>query len=227
MEKCSIIKGTMKEKPRLLIVDDELDQSKLIQNCFLRKDFQVFTAETGELAVASIKKHKPDLILLDLKLPGSVKGKDVLRSLREYDKKTKVIIITGDLLPPAEVKELTELGLAELVSKPVDLEDLEKIVRRALEESYPNAVRFEKVVPKKEAPVASLRRIVHDLANIASDISSKCELYILNEEEGLNKNRSERERLDETVNILKSVLNQSERLTDIVKKLSSFAKKEI
>jgi hypothetical protein len=82
-------------------------------------------------------------------------------------------------------------------------------------------------VPKKEAPVASLRRIVHDLANIASDISSKCELYILNEEEGLNKNRSERERLDETVNILKSVLNQSERLTDIVKKLSSFAKKEI
>ena len=227
-EKYSIIKDMQEQKPRLLVVDDEPDQWGSIKNYFSRRNFLVFTAETGEAALVSIKKNKPDLVLLDMKLFGSMEGKDVLRILRQSDKNTKVAIVTGDVLDEQEMQEITDLGIVDFLFKPVDVVTLENVIKKVLEHSYPKAIRFEAIKPKNEKlEDTSLRRISHDLSNITSDIANKCELYLLDEEEGLNKDKSEKERLAETTNILKAVLKQTERLTDIIKKLSSLAKKEI
>ena len=227
LEKYSIIKGTMEEKPKLLVVDDEPDQCISIKNYFSRRNFLVFTAESGEEALTAIKEKRPDLVLLDIKLAGSMSGKDVLKELRQYDKDTKVSIVTGDVLSEQDIKEITNLGIVELISKPVVLEDLDKVIRKVLEQSYPKSMRYEELKPKQEPMKVSLRRIAHDLSNVTGDIANKCELYILDTEEGLKKDKSEKERLNESISILKSVLKQAERLTDIVKKLSSLAKKEL
>jgi len=226
MEKCVIIKNMVEYKPKLLVVDDELDQCESIKSYFSKRNFLVFTTATGEEALSLIKENKPDLVLLDMKLPG-MDGRDVLRILREYDKDTKVAMVTGDILNEREIQEITDLGIVEFITKPVEFHVLEKIIKKVLEESYPKAIRFEEIKPQEESVEVSLRRISHDLSNITSDIANKCELYILDTEEGLNKDKSEKERLDEAINILKSVLKQTERLTDIVKKLSSLAKKEL
>lgn len=227
LTKYSIIKGMKEEKPKLLVVDDEPDQCISIKNYFSRRNFQVFTAESGEEALTLIKENKPDLVLLDMKLSGGMDGKGVLQALRRHDKKTKVAVVTGDILSEEKTREIIDLGIVELVNKPVVFEELDKIIRKVLEDSYPKAIRFEEIKPKEDSIDVSLRRIVHDLSNITSDIANKCELYILDTEEGLNKDKNEKERLDEAIDILKSVLKSAERLTDLVKKLSSLAKKEL
>jgi len=218
----------VEHKPLLIVVDDEVDQCDSLKNYFSRRNFLVFTAATGEGALALIKENKPDLVLLDMKLEGNMDGKDVLQILRESDKETKVALVTGDILSEHEMQEIADLGIVEFLHKPVDMQTLEGVIKKVLQESYPRAVRFEAIKPKEEESVeVSLRRIAHDLSNITSDIASKCELYILDTEEGLNKDKGEKARLDEAIDILKSVLKQTERLTDVVKKLSSLAKKEL
>lgn len=217
----------MEEKPKLLVVDDEVDQCESITHYFSRRNFTVFSAGTGEEALRLIKENKPDLVLLDMKLEGNLEGRDVLRILRETDKDTKVAMITGDVFTEEEMQEIADLGIVDFLHKPIDVQTLEGVIKKVLERSYPKAVRFEVIKAKEPTEDVSLRRISHDLSNITSDIANKCELYLLDEEEGLNKNKSEKERLAESTNILKAVLKQTERLTDIVKKLSSLAKKEL
>jgi len=227
MEKCVIIKNTMEQKPKLLVVDDEIEQCTFIKNYFSRRNFLVFTAATGEGALTIIKENKPDLVLLDMKLEGNMDGKDVLQILRQTDKETKVALVTGDILSEHEIQEIADLGIVEFLNKPVDMQTLEGIIKKVLQENYPTAIRLEVIKPKEESIEVSLKRINHELANITNDIVSKCELYLLDTEEGLNKDKSEKARLDEAIDILKSVLKQTERLTDVVKKLSSLAKKEL
>lgn len=228
MEKCSIIKNMTERKPTLLVVDDEIDQCDSIKSYFSKRNFLVFTANTGEEALSLIRENKPDLVLLDVKLNGNMNGKDVLRILRESDKDTKIALITGDILIEQEMQEIADLGVVDFLRKPVDMQTLEGIIKKVLQENYPAAIRLEEIKPTKdESPEVSLRRIAHDLSNITSDIANKCELYILDTEEGMNKDKSEEERLDEAIEILKSVLKSSGRLADLVKKLSSLAKKEL
>jgi len=214
------------QKPKLLMVDDEADQRESFKSYFSRRNFLVLTASSGEESLALIKENKPDLVLLDMKFSGKMDGKDVLRLLREYDKDTKVAIVSGDILSEQTIQEITDLGIVEFLIKPVDFKTLEKVIKKVLESKYPEAVRFEEIKPKEESIHIFLRRLSHDLSNIASDIANKCELYILDTEEGVNKDKSEKERLDEALNILKSVLKSTERLAELVKRMSSLTKKE-
>lgn len=227
MKKCSIIKGKMEEKPKLLVVDDEVDIRESLVNHFSRRNFKVSAACTGEEALRLIKEEKPDLVILDMKLEGNLEGKDVLRILRETDKDTKVAMVTGAVLSEEELQDIADLGIVDFVHKPVDIQTLDVLIQKVLERSYPKAVKFEVIKAKEPEEDTSLRRLSHELSNITSDIVNKCELYILDEEEGLNKKKTEKERLAETTDILKAVLKQKERLTGIVQKLSSLAKKEI
>jgi len=227
IEKYSIIKGMTEIKPKLLVVDDEPDQCSSIKRYFSRRNFIVFTAESGEDALKSINENKPDLVLLDIKLASNMDGKDVLRLLRDSGNQTKVAMITGDVLDENAMQEIADLGIVDFLHKPVDVLTIESVVKKALRSAYPETMHFEAIKHQEEPVDASLRRIAHDLSNITSDIANKCELYILDTEEGLNEEKSEKERLNESMDILKSVLKQTERLTDIVKKLSLLAKKEL
>ena len=202
--------------PKLLVVDDEPDQYNSIKSYFSRRNFLVFTASAGEEALNLIKENKPDLVLLDLKLSGNLNGKDILSLLREYDKKTKVLVITGDILNRSKTKELKALGVAKLLDKPVDFKTLERSIEQILKKEYPKPGHLKTAKLQKKSSQGNLS---HDLSNIASDISNKCELFILDTEEGLNKDKSEKERLEEATNILRSVLKSTERLTDLIKKI--------
>jgi len=208
------------------MVDDEVDQRESFKNYFSRRNFLILTASTGEESLALIKKNKPDLVLLDMKLAGNMNGKDVLRQLRKHDKNTKVAVVSGDILSKQTIREITDLGIAEFLVKPVDFKTLEKVIKKVLKSKYPEAVRFKAIKPKGESVHIFLRRLSHDLSNIASDISNKCELYLLDTEEGVNKDKSEKERLDEAINVLKSVLRLTDRLAELVQRMSSLIKRE-
>ena len=227
MEKYSIIKNMKEEKPKLLVVDDEESQSDSIKAYFSRRNFSVFTAATGEEALANIKDHKPDLILLDIKLAGAMDGRDVLSALRRHDKETKVIVITGNMLSQERIQEIKEMGIIDFLLKPVEVQRLDQIVKKVLSETYPKALRFKAIKGiQTKTGNASLRRLSHELSNVTGDITNKCELYLLDTEEGLYKGMTEKERLEKAIGVIKSVSKSTERLTELGKKLAFLAKKE-
>lgn len=116
-------------QPKILVVDDEPDITASFQSFFGKRGFLVNTAASGKDALDIIKTSKPDLVFLDLTLP-EMSGKEILEALRKFDKKTKVIIVTGHTLESEkEDKEFQTLGISAYLNKPVILETLEDIVR--------------------------------------------------------------------------------------------------
>ena len=86
----------MKDKTKLVIVEDELAIRDLYSFKFKLEGFEVYTAENGETGLKIIEKEKPALILLDLRMP-VMSGEDMLEKLRSYDwaKDIKVIVLTN------------------------------------------------------------------------------------------------------------------------------------
>ncbi len=112
-----------KAQPKILVVDDEPDIIASFQSFFGRRGFLVSTAASGKDALDIIKISRPDLVFLDLTLP-ELTGKEVLKELRTFDKKTKVVIITGHALESEDEEEFRSLGISAYLNKPIVLEKL-------------------------------------------------------------------------------------------------------
>ena len=124
----------MKNKWKILIVDDDLSISRSYQKYLESEGYTVFTANDGREGYIAIDKERPDLVLLDINMPVKT-GLELLEDLNKtFSKKDIPLIIMltayGDL--DAAVKA-TNLGAYDFLSKPVPLEKLRAAVERALE----------------------------------------------------------------------------------------------
>lgn len=102
----------------ILAIDDEEDILELVKYNLEREGFEVITADTGENGLSILKKNRPDLILLDLMLPG-IDGFDVAKKIRADDsyRDIPVIMLTAKG-EEADVVTGLELGADDYVSKP-------------------------------------------------------------------------------------------------------------
>lgn len=117
---------------KLLIVDDEWDVREFAANFFKKRKIDVTTASSGEEALATLSKEKPDLILLDIKM-GGIDGIETLKHIRDFDKNIKVIMVTGRKPEEENSSEsCRQLGVLDYIHKPLELDELEKIVLKAL-----------------------------------------------------------------------------------------------
>lgn len=78
----------------VLVVDDEPNMRDILRRILEKEGYQVITAPDGETALRLIKKNKPDLVLLDLMMPG-ISGRDVCRNARKFSPSTRVIYLTA------------------------------------------------------------------------------------------------------------------------------------
>jgi len=118
--------------PKLLIVDDEADVREFAANFFKRRKIDCFTAFCGEEALTLIEKNRPDLVLLDIKMPG-IDGIETLRRIKEKDKSMKIIMVSGRKPEEQEAfNKCKELGALDYIHKPLELDELEKVVMRQL-----------------------------------------------------------------------------------------------
>ncbi len=79
---------------KILVVDDSDSACDLIR-CFLeKKGYDVYLSRTGEDALAKVRQLKPDVMLLDIILPG-IDGMEVLRRVRQFDEEIGIIMVTG------------------------------------------------------------------------------------------------------------------------------------
>ena len=118
-------------RSRILVVDDERMIRWSIQQALAKDGHSVATVETGEEAVAQATDEMPDLVFLDITLPG-IDGIEVLRRLKAHDPDVSVVMVTAtDDLKTAI--EAMRLGACDYISKPFDLDRLRVIAQNAID----------------------------------------------------------------------------------------------
>ncbi|HEV8198572.1 MAG TPA: response regulator transcription factor [Candidatus Polarisedimenticolia bacterium] len=115
---------------RLLIVDDEEELLRGLAVNFRREGYEVLTAASGEAALDLVAQEAPDLIVLDVMMPG-MSGLDVCRELRRRGVETPVIMLTARGEEIDKVVGL-EVGADDYVTKPFGLRELMARVRARL-----------------------------------------------------------------------------------------------
>ena len=139
---------------RVLVIDDDASGRRLLQAALAPEGWEVATAQDGTTGLSLADSGLPDLVILDLRLPG-IDGLEVLSRLRLKQPSLPVIILTafGEVRTAVEA---TKRGAFDYLTKPVDLDQLILASRRALET---RALRIE---------VEELRRSSHGSAGLAS-----------------------------------------------------------
>ena len=118
----------------ILIVDDETLTLNNLKKALEKEGYEIHLADTGERALEIIEKLKPNLVLLDLMLPG-ISGLEVLKKIKEKENETIVIMMTAyEILEKAV--EAMKLGAYDYILKPFKINDLKNNIRRALETLY-------------------------------------------------------------------------------------------
>ncbi|HET6577828.1 MAG TPA: response regulator [Gemmatimonadales bacterium] len=117
---------------RILVVDDEPDITALVAYHLAKAGFRVSTAHNGPDALAAAREERPDMIILDLMLPG-ISGYDVLAELRQREetRDVGVILLTARREEPDRIRGLT-LGADDYLTKPFSPQELSLRVRNVL-----------------------------------------------------------------------------------------------
>ncbi|OPY77887.1 MAG: Nitrogen regulation protein NR(I) [Syntrophorhabdus sp. PtaU1.Bin153] len=116
---------------RILIVDDEPSALELLEVYLSEKGYQVSCAINGSECIRKVACFNPEIIILDIRLPDA-DGLDILKRLREEHSTAQVIIITAFHDMATTIKAM-KLGAFEYIPKPIDVDELEGAIRRALE----------------------------------------------------------------------------------------------
>lgn len=117
----------------ILIVDDEVDIAQSIQYVLKQEGFTTQLAHDGYKAMELYENQRPDLIVLDLMMPG-IDGYEVCRRVRSHDKKTPILMLTARTSEVDTVVGL-ELGANDYITKPVRLRELVARVKAHLRET--------------------------------------------------------------------------------------------
>jgi DNA-binding response OmpR family regulator len=136
-------------RERILVVDDEAGIRELVGTYLREEGYRVYEAADGEDALERFRAEPPDLVVLDLRLPG-IDGLDVLREMRR-NSETFVIVLTARA---EEIDKLLglELGADDYITKPFSPRELVARVRAVLRRSRPSdgageaALEFEGLV---------------------------------------------------------------------------------
>jgi len=112
---------------KLLIVDDQYGIRLLLHEIFKKEGYEVFQAANGFQAIDIVVKDCPDLVILDMKIPG-MDGVEILKRIKEINKDIKVILMTayGEL---DIIEEAKKLGALQYFPKPFDIDEIKKVVR--------------------------------------------------------------------------------------------------
>ena len=148
-------KGIAKEKsPNILVIDDDQVLLDLFGKILKKLGFRVVLTDNGKDAVSLVRKTTPDVVLLDIKMPG-MDGIAVLKEIKEQDPDIEVIIITGFASLDSAVEAL-RYGAFDYIQKPFNrLDQLVNAIRQAWERRRP---RLE-----GRSKEASLQRRIYEL----------------------------------------------------------------
>ena len=116
---------------KILVVDDQFGLRRLLFEIFQEDQHEVQMAENGAEALRLFISFQPDLILMDMKMPG-MNGIETLRQIRALDRQVAVIMMTAYGDHPQNMEQAKDLGILYYMAKPFDLFELRERVRDIL-----------------------------------------------------------------------------------------------
>ncbi len=123
----------------ILLVDDDPIQREVTGDLLRELGYTVAAAESGERAIELLDKRQPDLMILDMVMPGGMDGAETYKKAHEVYPLQKAIIVSG-YAESGRVAEALRLGAGGFVKKPITIQSLAQAIRRELErEATPTA----------------------------------------------------------------------------------------
>ena len=125
----------MQNMKKILIADDQKEIRELIEVSLRKKGFHIIQVKNAKEAVDSVKKEKPDLVIMDIMMPGKIDGLDATRTLKSdpQTQDVKIIILTVKGQNADKEKGL-KAGADEYCTKPFKPQEILNLVKKILEE---------------------------------------------------------------------------------------------
>ncbi len=173
------------KKATILVVDDILENRKLVQASLKDFDFKIIMAENGQEAIERLKDIKIDLILMDLRMPimDGYKATAIIKSDKKF-KKTPVIALTASVMGK-DLEKVEEFGFDGYLRKPVILDDLIEKISLYLEYEFINNEEnkehktFEKIDIKDLDKV--INRLESDLKSEYDEVKDRGDFLLIEE----------------------------------------------
>ena len=158
---------------KLLVVDDSQANRRLLDAIFRSEGCEVALAESGDQALPALREHTPDIVLLDVRMPG-LDGIQTLRRLRPVAPDIPILMLTSYGDHDAAV-EATSLGANDFIGRPISNDDLVARVAHAFEhrklledlESLHGKVSDGQFVTRLRGPSAATSTIVDSIRRVA------------------------------------------------------------
>jgi len=140
----------MKNKIKLLFVDDDKTFSKVMKKELTRMGYSVVCADCGEKAIDTFKKRNFEVIILDIKMPG-IGGLNTLKGVKEIDSEVEVIMLTGRATIESAVESM-KIGAYDYITKPCRLSELDILLKKAYEKRQISKenISLKRLVTSKE-----------------------------------------------------------------------------
>lgn len=141
----------------ILIIDDDIHIGDMLQEVLIKEGYGVLRAYSGTEALLVLAQQKPDLILLDLMLPG-LSGEEVLPKIKEIP-----VIVVSAKVDVTDKVELLLGGAADYITKPFDVKELLARI----------TVQLRKAEGQKETPLLSVRDLELDTVSLSASVQGK------------------------------------------------------
>jgi DNA-binding NtrC family response regulator len=115
---------------KVLLVDDEVEFASALAERLQMRNYDVRTASNGLEAMALFHEAPPDVVLLDLRIPG-MDGLEILSNIKKFDPSIEVLMLTGHG-DRESVQKGMQTGALEYIMKPIDIDELTSKINRAM-----------------------------------------------------------------------------------------------
>jgi len=145
------------KKAKILVVDDEEEIIHTLKGSLEDEDYEVLTANDGQEALEKVRGDTPDVIFLDIWLPG-MDGIETLKAIKEFDANLDVVIMTGHGTINTAIQAI-KTGAFDFLEKPLSLDSVLSVVNNSLERKRLRSQRLT-ITPQEEEIIGENTSIV-------------------------------------------------------------------
>ena len=169
----------------ILLVDDEIFFRERLGRAFEKREYKVFLAENYKKAMEAVTKHRPDMAVVDLKMPGK-SGLDVIKDAMAIHPDMRIVVLTG-YGSIATATEAVKLGAISFLPKPADVDDILSAFSQNTELRIPETEEDFQAPSLARMEWEHINRVLHDCKGNISAAAKKLGLHRRTLQRKLNK----------------------------------------